>query len=383
MKPIWFCLTMVLLINFSLASLALADNDQYAVNDVEVNAGGSSPSQARNNAIALAQKNAFIILLGRLSLDAKLVDNFNADAIADMVSSQQITDEKIAGNNYSATLNIVFSESFIKHYLGNKVSDADLSKNAAGPETYLVLPIKVVQNSHSSTQNSLLWEKDNDWRASWERSLAQNKNPVIKVPKGEFDDIAIINSESLNKASFVANYTDFEPMLNKYKADTLMLAYFNFDALENKVNINLKIVKRFQFKQVRLSFVNVGDLNSPELINKVVNKTIEYIASNKSIGEVNNAKSLIKIDVLISNLGDWLTIKNRLENSNIVSQMKINSISKDLVQITVNYNGNNSDIIGAFARSGVPLQKKEGGNYFISILSSSANEDASKFLPTK
>lgn len=349
------------------SAFAQSDSDAYIVNDVNIIASGATPNQARINAVANAQKNALIILLGRLNLDPNIANSFDASTISDMVSSQQITNEKIAGNSYSAALNITFSESFVKHYLGDK----SLVKNDNKPSKLLVLPIKIIKNQ------KLIWEETNDWKIAWEADLNKNtaSGSIIELPKGDVDDISATNSVVSGDDNIMVNFSDFESMLNKYKADSLVLAYFQFDDIENKVDIYLKIIKKFQSKQVHLSFVNVNQLTPQDLVSKVADKTIEYLNNYtrpKAITN-NNSTSAIEINALINNLGDWMTIKNRLENTNLVEKMKINSISKDLVSISIVYNNRNGDIIDFFGKNNLYLQKKNDGQY---ILTSSSTRNS-------
>lgn len=338
-----------------------AQNQNYLINDIVANGSGNSPSQARNNAVAAAQRDAFLILLGRLGINESIASTLEDAAIADMVASQQIMNEKISGNNYSAIINLSFSESFVKHYLGDKISTANNNTESSSANlvgSYIVVPIKLEKNQ------SLIWETNNDWKLAWERVLKNNNINSLKLLKGDIDDISTITPNNISQS----NFTDFEPLINKYKVDGLMLAYFDFDSIENKVNITLQNIQKFSSNQTKLAFVNVNQLSPEDLVNKVAQKTINYIAL------VNNQKTTAKqeilpyqLDILIYELSDWLKVKNKLENSNLVSQLKVNSISKDLVKITIYYNSANGDIINFFAKNNLFLQKKSEGGYILSL----------------
>jgi hypothetical protein len=364
-----FFLTCLLLI---FCQPLFAQDPNYFINDVVASGSGSSPNQARTNAIASAQRNAFLILLGRLGVKENIASTLEDGAISDMVASQQIMNEKIAGNNYSATLNLSFSESFVKHYLGNKISTANsLANSLANPSpnnqetsqeniasSYLVIPIKIEK------PQPLIWETNNDWKLACESFTKNNNINYLKLPKGDIDDISAITIDTVNNN----NFTDFEPLITKYKVDGLILAYFDFDSIENKVNITLQNIQKFNSVQTKLAFVNVNQLSPENLINKVAEKTINYIALSN--GKKESAKQEIssyQFDVLIFGLNDWLKIKNKLENSNLISQLKINSISKDLVKINVSYNSVNGDIINFFAKNNLFLQKKNEGGYILSL----------------
>jgi len=348
----FYLLTFLLLITSQQVLAQDSSDNPYSVNDIFINASGKNPTLARNNAVAQAQREAFVILLGRLSVDAAFADNISADEINDMVHSQQITNEKIAGNNYSAIFNITFSEDFVQNILNDK----KISKNNVKPETYLVFPVKV------TLKKSLLWESDNNWKGAWETILKEKSEPRIKLPTGSIDDISMINSDAIENG----NYSNFEAILNKYKADIAVIAFFNFDQIENKVNINLKTIRKFQNIQTKLGFVNVNQLEYSELLSKVAKKTIEHLNKPKDPSE-NNSKMNVTIDVLVSDLGDWISVRNRLEDMNFIEDMKINSISRDLVQISVNYNKSSGDLINLFAKYNFKLQEKGEGQYFMSV----------------
>jgi len=341
-----------------------SSDDQYVVNDIVANASGKTPNQARTNAISSGQRNAFLILLGRLGVDEKIGNGFDNTKIADMVLSQQIMNEKITRNNYSATLNLKFSESFVKHYLGkNLISAGD--KNSILTDSFLIVPVKSVQIQ------PLIWEDENNWRTAIKNAInnisKNNIAPLLKIPQGDIDDIAVISPYNINNI----NFTDIEPMLDKYKVSSLMLVYFDFDSLENKVNITLLIVKKFATTSTKLEFINVNQLTQDELINKVANKTISYITNinndQQSTKSISQGISSYQIDILISDLSDWLKVKNKLENSNVVSQFNVESISRDLVKINASYNNNNGDIIRFFAKNNLFLHNNREGGYILSL----------------
>jgi len=361
MKPKFFMLGffMVFLLSFNY-NPALAQDLTYAINDIVANGSGKSPTQARTNAIASGQRNAFLILLNRLGINENIGSTLEDEAIADMVASQQIINEKISGNNYSATLNLTFSESFVKYHLGDKISSSKkevVTQDISG--SYLAIPIKLIKDQPT------IWEQNNDWKMAWENIFKHNHITYLKLPKGDIDDITIISPSTINDI----NFTDFEPLLTKYKVEGIMLAYFDFDSIENKVNITLRNIQKFNSTQTKLAFVNVNQLSSEDLVNKVAEKTINYIALINNQKSSSSEQGIVSysVDVLIDGLDDWLKVKNKLENSNLVSQLRVNSISKNLVKINIAYNSANGNIINFFAKNNLFLQIKDTNSYVLSI----------------
>jgi hypothetical protein len=56
-------------------------------------------------------------------------------------------------------------------------------------------------------------------------------------------------------------------------------------------------------------------------------------------------------------------IKNKIESSGFVSQLNTESISRDYVLISVNYVNGKAEIDEAFAKIGLPLDKKSENFY--------------------
>ncbi|MES2961248.1 MAG: DUF2066 domain-containing protein [Pseudomonadota bacterium] len=345
-----FLLFLTLFFSFQSISYA-AENSPYMVEGVAVSVTGKSPTDARNAAIASGRRDAFLILLTRLEIATNIADTVSNDEISDMVRSEQIDGEKIAGNNYSATMNIMFAKDFVEHILAKKaVKKAEKSSG----ETYVLLPVKVTKRS------MLLWEDDNDWRKAIEKTIAKKDQGKFIVPDADLSNIAVISSTNVALLDYVA----IEPLLFKYKSESVYTLFFSYDEIENKVNISVTYLRKLQKKQVKLNFVNVDHLSFDALLEKVANKTIDYLLSSQST-DSKATSTVIKIQIPVSTLGNWMIAKSRIENSNLVTQINIESISRDMAVITVNYPNNGTDIVQEFMRTGINLIKKTDNLYVL------------------
>ena len=172
-----------------------------------------------------------------------------------------------------------------------------------------------------------------------------------------------MNKDNIEQVSF----NDLEPILTKYKSSEGLVMFFYYDDIENKVIISVQNVKKLQKKLFKLNFVNVERLNYDQLTSKVAQKTIEYLLTLKSGNKSKSETNFIKIEIPISKLGDWMMIKNKIENSNLINQLNIESISKDYVRISVNYTENQTDIIEAFAQKNIFLEKKAENLFSLSL----------------
>lgn len=326
----------------------------YLVEDVAVNVNGKTPSAARNAAVATAHRDAFLILLTRLELNANIADNVSDDEISDMVRSEQINNEKIAGSNYSATFNIMFAKNFVDHILSQKnPKNTEDKASKTTDETRLLIPVKTLK------RRVMLWEESNDWKKAIEKNLSKKSQTKFIVPDSDVDNIGILNRDNVA----TADYSSLEPLLLRYKADAAYTLFFSYDEIENKVSIDVFYIRKLQKKQIKLSFINVDRLNYESLLDKVAEKSIDYLINSQS-GEGKNLNSnLIRFGIHIRNFSDWLMMKSKIENSNLVNQLNIESISYDYAVVSVNYIDATTDITEAFSRIGISLDKKSENFY--------------------
>jgi hypothetical protein len=103
------------------------------------------------------------------------------------------------------------------------------------------------------------------------------------------------------------------------------------------------------------------------LLDKVASKTIEYLINSQKPENVIAASSLIRIQIPIANLASWLEIKNKIENSGLISQLNVESISRDYGVISVNYLKGDAEVIPTFLGLGINLQQKSENFYTLNI----------------
>jgi hypothetical protein len=351
----FFSLFLTLFLTFSGISFA-TENNIYLVEGVTTNFSGKSPSVARGGAIASARRSAFLVLLTRLEIATSVADTVSNEEISDMVRSEQIDGEKIAGNSYSATLNILFAKDFVDYILGKK--DLKKSENLKAikkpeevTESYLLIPAKITKRS------MVLWEEENDWKRAIEKNLSKKSQKKFIIPNPDLENVAIVNSDNVA----LADYATLEPMLFKYKANGAYSLFFSYDEIENKVNINTFRISKSQKKQVKLSFVNVDRLSYEALMDKVASKTIDYLISSQNSEDA--SLNLVRIQIPITSLGKWLMVKRKIENSNMTNQLNIESISRDYGFISMNYANGRTDIFENFLKVGLSLSQKSENFY--------------------
>lgn len=333
-----------------LAGPASAQESVYLVENVIIDANGKSPAEARTTGIAKARREAFSILATRLNLDSTLAEKTNNDDISDMVKSEQINDEKIAGNRYSAVLSIEFAADFVEHFLKQQNAKETTTPKV---ENILIIPGKMEGG------RLILWEEDNNWKKALENAASEaNKN--FMVPESDNENISTINSANIAQL----NANSLSAMMDRYSSKIAFIAIFNYDNIENKAIIDVDEIRDGQKTKSKLNFVNVNNLSSEDLMFKVAQKTIDHFSKlqNTSYSKVSN---LVNIEIISDRLSNWIVIKNKIEDSNLVNQLNIESISQDRIKISLNYIRPEINIIEAFDKMGIPLRQTGRNSYVI------------------
>lgn len=331
-------------------SASAADSDIYKVTGVAASASGNSPAAAKNFAHSSALREAFTTLLSRLEMKSEIADSVSEEEIVDMVRSEQIENEKIVGNSYSATLNIEFSKDFVEHILANKKKVSSQVKVTS--QRYVLIPVI------SKKYEPAVWNEGNQWKKSVGKNIERKSVNKFLIPDGDIADIAALGGVDLTKI----DYAQIQPVLAKYKANAAYSLVFSYDEIESRALVEVVRIDQSQSKRVKLSFADANKVNLSYLVDRVAEKTIDYLMNSVGAFDQNSDPSLIKLRVEIGSLLDWMMLKTKLENSGLINQINLDLISRDNVLLSVNYIGN-GNFVDAFAQKGIALSPQPD-NYF-------------------
>jgi hypothetical protein len=150
------------------------------------------------------------------------------------------------------------------------------------------------------------------------------------------------------------------------RASIAYITSFSYDSASKKASVLIRTIDRFNKNRVKLSFTNADHLSSQDLLGKIAGKTIEYLLTLKN-DQTQPQINIILIEIPIANLGNWLMIKNKIENSGLITKINVESLSSDYAKISVSYANQEDGLIAAFAKIGIFLTKKSEKSYIISI----------------
>jgi hypothetical protein len=330
-------------------NVATADENPYVVDDILVDVSGKSPVDAKSIGTKTARRNGLFILLNRLSIDDKVFDRINDQEISDMVRSEEVSSEKNVGNKYSAKFSITFAKDFVEDILVKKKSKTDERQTSEQSQSRLIIPVKIVN------KKILLWERTNNFKSELENLIKKRGENNLQIPQSDVENMSSINVDEIQYASF----DQLEQVATRYGSDTIFVAIY-----DNK-KIDVILINKFRKIKTGLSFVNTDKIDDKNLMEKVSEKLLDHIANLKN--DHGNSLETAVLDIEIVSLGNWLMIKNRIENSDLVSKIAIESISRDYAKLAISYPVG-IDLVFEFSKKGMTLIKKPNGSYLLSSI---------------
>lgn len=371
------CLTMLIA-----PRVGYAESVSYTISNVEVSATAADGTTARMNAMSQAESEAFKRLLEQLlAADEAATRSANAKAfeISRMVRGYEVHDEKVGATSYSATLDVNFDQAQVQNFLNQSVAPAtgqQVGQTAgivppAPPRVQdtgqpvmrsnvLVLPVLTVNDQ------TLLWEKQNVWRAIWNRA-ERSDTQFIRLPIGDQSDSMVMDADQVLSLP----YGSFSPIAERYQAATVIVAeaYPTVSSGVNALGVRLRSLgMQGQSNVLELNYERGSNETQDELMLRAAEDVISRIMREgqaRSVDQVQAQAPRSKLTVLtrLNELQDYVVIRNRLMGLPIVEQVEVSAISSQQADLVVHFRGTLQQLETAMASQG--LQVSKAYNYWV------------------
>lgn len=333
-----------------------ADQSEYAIENIEIGASSKSPAMARKQAFYKARRIALENLFNRIEVKID-VNSMSDRDISDMVLQERVLDETISDNSYSAVMNITFSEDFVQRYLDGHSRDVE-NEEEAKELKFLTIPVLMEEGK------VIVWDDGNDWRSSLKQAIKQENVKNFKVIDGDIFNLSVINSDTILRV---------EPKLirelfDKYDVDFIYIAFFSYSKQDAKAKLSINgFTKRDRF-HYRLSFNNSDHLKDNEVKSQVALKLIEYLSTNSlaRAEENNQGDDTVRLEIPVRRLSQWIYINHKLKTSDFITDLSVNSVSKDFIKVDIKCK-NSFDVIRNFAKIGFDLTYRSQDVYLLTV----------------
>jgi hypothetical protein len=340
-------------------SVVAAAANVFEVRDVKVDVTAKTAAAAREKALADGEVEAFHRLIQRLALpaDRALLPELTRQEISSLVKDFSVAQEKASTVRYLASLDYTFKADKIRRLL----VDSGVPYAATRSKPILVLPV------YQSAGALILWDEPNRWRDAWAaRPEEAGLVPTI-VPIGDLTDIAAISAEQ----AVQGDPARLAAMARRYgTGDTLVVHAVQ----ENQAPAEppgLKVtVGRYRPEGRVQAFVRTFRAQQGETLDAVFDRAVDAI-----IGQMENdwkQENLLQFDrpsvaavtVRIAELGDWLTVRRRLENVAVLQRVDLVLLSRDQARVNLYYAGTPHQLLVALEQADLSLAQ-EGAEWIL------------------
>ncbi len=338
-----------LVIIFSLTQLSkscLSSENIFAVDKIIVDERAFTSSLARTEGIEKAQERALNRLFMRLipsDYYDKLPILTRKDAL-DHVKDFSVYNEKTSSNRYRANLIVRFQPENVRTTL--RFSNIPFAEVKSAPA--LIIPVY----SPAKVSDPILWAI-NPWKQAW-ASHNENDGLLEKIlPFGDLEDMSELTIEDIL-------ISDFDRIINwskRYNTDNIIITYGYI--FSNGLKESLRVELYFLMDSYQIVFdVELQDKSeADELFKIAVNQAWETIKDrwkNNNILQYNISGDIL-VNVPIEGLKEWVSLEKRIKEVPLIDGVFTRSISKGLAEISINFLGNQDQLILALSQNEIEL----------------------------
>jgi hypothetical protein len=301
----------------------------YTVSDVAVDATAQSAAQAREIARADGERRAFRMLLERLTARqdwTRLPKVTDADLLA-LVQDFEVTSERSSTVRYLATLTYRFRAESVRRLL----RDRGIAFTETSSKPLVVLPVLTAGN------RTTLWDDPNPWRAAWGRQPIGEGLVSIQVPNGGgqgIDAQQALKGDRNALAEFGRHY-DNEDVLVTH-------AVLSGSGNQRVLQLTTTRYSEGSSNQSWTSSIKSESQESDDdFLARAVSAALGDVSEawKKATLQLTGEEATLTAVVAISNLRDWVVVRDRLQSVPAIQRATLLSLSREGARIEIHFVG--------------------------------------------
>jgi hypothetical protein len=330
------------------AALPAGVLDVYVAESVPVDVTAGSVGEARDRGLTQGRIAGFRRILERIVAreDLPQVPQQNAEQIIEMVRDFSIANERSSAVRYLAELTVRFNPNAVRLLL----------RNAGVPFTETVSKPLVVVPVMMSGGAASLW--GSVWHDTWLRSERDGGLLPLIVPTGDAED----NAQVTAAVATSKNVPALLALAERHRAGGVLIVAAN---IEGGGSIGMTLTEiRPDTDPTELSVTHSGAPGqaAPEVIAGAVATAVTAAADSwrrrnrVTFGTRNQMTALVPV----TDLKEWLNIRARLGNVALVDQVDVQAMTRDRVQITIHFAGEEEQLRLAVAQHNLSFTEQSG-----------------------
>ena len=325
--------------------------EKFVVKNISVDEIAGNSEIARKTAMEFAQKEAFGIVLGRFFVGGE-DEIVSFDKISNMVKAIEVREEVITGRRYKAIVDVYFHLEQTQFFINNNFLNKEIKKLRG-----LVVPV--------FDENGMvkLWQQGNLWYEVWQ-GFKPSEMIDVKIPLGDIDDMINFKASELELLS----QEETKKLEKLYQVDKIIIAEVDYKYQTVSPEIFFEVSLRELGKLSNSTLVAKSEGFKSDDYNKHLEYLLEKVMANLETGWMGYNNTLDDAGrqlfvIKVYDVNEWLRIKKRISDVDIVRSFKVDSFSARYARITLEFNDVSLEALDTLQDLGFKISREQ--NYII------------------
>ena len=356
-------LAAVLGVLFSLAVLSARADDLWTISNIAVDATGSSPSTAKDAALAQGRQAAWIVLFHRLppATEWPRQPQLTPDELDQLVKSFDIANERHSSTRYLATVTYIFNAASVRVAL--KKYGMQYSESTA--KAVLVVPL--MANA---------WAPESPWAQGWAATARSGHLVPIVVPVGDVAEMSLLST-----VATAPDWNAVKALADRYSAATVLIA----SAVRNggALQVTLTQIKPDGRSQHSAAYQPQNHEDELALSTRASAMIADSVQEDwkRSTSVDYGAQTSLAANVSFSSLADWIAVRRDLDSVRLVQNILVEEINLQSARLRFDYVGKIDQLQTALAQANLYLTPDANGTWNLSRSAAPAPSPAPAAVP--
>ena len=330
--------------------------EAFRVANIHVDVTAKTASAARKEALAFGEKEAFNLLLKRLTMriDHSRLPKLGAEEIASYVQDFGVSNEKTSQIRYLADLTFRFKPEDIRQLL--RENEVVFAETISKPS--LILPVYQVAGAVS------LWDNPNSWREAWIKTPKIKEATMVPMVfgKGDLTDISLMSAELAVKG----DKQRILSLAERHKVRTVLVVLASLGSTGQGLKVLDVTVLRYGQNNSEKLYATQIRAKKDEGIGALLSRSANEIIS--IIEDLWKAKNLLRFESVgviaavlpIKSLKEWVDAKKRFDKVAVIESIDLVLFSRTEVRLNIHFIGENKQLKLALAQVDMELSEGQG-----------------------